>query len=305
VGEARGASLHLAAVTNMRVFFASDLHIDVRRGMPSSVQLASWVCAQSTPDDVLILGGDYGNDDESVARCLRLFRRFQGPKLAIAGNHDVWSKADAGAGSIARYDGLSRVFENVGFHPLEHRPYRHHGVGFAGAMGWYDFSLREDSLSVPLEVYHAKSMPGFSGVVWADGDHVDWGVTDPQFTSRQLERLSSQLDELVDLETVIVVTHHVPVVELLRPRDLDPSIHRRDVVPRRWLILNTYLGSDRFGHLIESHSARIPLALCGHIHLARQVERGGVLFASNGSSYETKEVIVWSDGQLERHQFPA
>ncbi|MEM1348685.1 MAG: metallophosphoesterase [Myxococcota bacterium] len=233
----------------MRVFFSSDLHVDVQRGMPSAVQLAAWVCQRSAPDDVLILGGDYGNDDDAVARCLRLFRRFRGAKLAIAGNHDVWSKHDAGAGSRARYEGLAGVFANVGFHALEHSPFRLGRVGFAGAMGWYDFSLREESLEVPLEVYHAKGMPGVPGVVWADGDYVDWGITDPQFTTTQLDNLARQLDALTELDLVIVATHHVPVVELLRPRDLDPALHRRDVVPRRWLILNTYLGSDRLGRL--------------------------------------------------------
>ncbi len=147
-------------------------------------------------------------------------------------------------------------------------------------------------------------MPGFKGAVWADGDHVDWGVTDPQFTTTQVESLAKQLDALSEMEAVIVATHHVPVVELLRPRDLDPAVHRRDVVPKRWLILNTYLGSERLGSLIESHVANVPLALCGHIHLARQVERGGVLFASNGSDYKTKEVLVWEDGGLSRHRFP-
>jgi hypothetical protein len=287
----------------VRVFFASDLHVDVRAGLAASARLASWTCQNATADDVLVLGGDYGNRDAPIRQCLELFAGFPGPKLALTGNHDVWAKAPAPGSSNARLEHLLDLFEGAGFHALERAPYRHGGVGFVGVMGWYDFSFREPSMNVPLEVYHAKGMPGLAGTVWADGDYVDWGVTDPQFTNAQVRALSAQFDAVSDLETVYAFTHHVPVVELLRPRDLPPGKHRRDVVPAKWLILNTYLGSDRLGHAILEHADRVALALCGHIHLARAVTREGVEFVSNGSSYEDKELIVVEGSSWSRRTF--
>lgn len=286
----------------MRVYFASDLHVDVRSGASSTARLARWVCDRARPEDVLVLGGDYGDTDEAIAACLEAFEGFLGPRLAIAGNHDVWARGED-VDSRTRYEGLTGVFERAGFHALEREAFIHGGVGFVGAMGWYDYSFREPSLQIPLEVYHAKSMPGVAGPVWADGEYVDWGVTDPQFTTEQVRALRGQLESLEGVDEIVAVTHHVPVRALLRPQELDPSVHRRDVVPRKWLILNTYLGSQRLGELILRHAERVQVALCGHIHLPRMAQRGGVRFISNGSDYATKELIVYEGGRITRQRF--
>ncbi len=286
----------------MKVYFASDLHYDVGAGKGASTALARYLDQHATADDVLLLGGDYGNDDDAVEACLALFADFPGHRLAIAGNHDAWVDTDV-TDSRARIARLSEQFDAAGFRSLEEEPAIIDGVGFAGAIGWYDYSFRVESLEVPIEVYESKGYPGAAGAVWNDARFVDWGVTDPEFTREQGESLARQLEALRGVERAIVVTHHVPTEALLRPDFLPPGVDRASVVPRKWLILNTYLGSSMFEDIIVDAPVDVELALCGHIHLGRSVERRGVRFVSNGSNHKTKELVVWRDGMLERLTF--
>lgn len=286
----------------MRIFFASDLHFDVGAGPRATVALAKWVVAEAAPDDVLLLGGDYGNDDATVARCLELFAGFPGPTLVIAGNHDVWVDP-ATRTSAERHAGLTATCRALGLHPLEEEPVVVDGIGFAGVMGWYDYSFRIEALDVPLEVYEGKGYPGVRGAVWNDAYRVNWGQTDPQFTDAQLQRMGAHLDQLTGAESLVLMTHHVPTEGLLRPQWLPASMSRADVVPRKWLILNTYLGSARFEALFAPHARRVEVAFCGHIHLARDVNRSGIRFVSNGSDHKQKELVIWDEGHLRRVSF--
>lgn len=287
----------------MRVFFASDLHFDAEPGASVVVEMANYLRQTATPDDVLVLGGDYANDDQTLLECLELFEAYPGPKLAIAGNHDVWQPIDEATSSLERYAGLSALFERAGFHPLEDDPVVVNGVGFAGAMGWYDYSFREPTLDVPLAVYQDKRLPQSSEPVWNDARYVDWGRTDPEVTEWQLTRLRKQLDQLSEADKIIVVTHHVPTSGLLRPRWLPTFVPRRLVVPQKWLILNTYLGSRRFGDLLTEYDDQIDVALCGHIHLGRKTVQDGIVFISNGSNYRRKELLIYNEGRITRRRF--
>ncbi|MGM0557782.1 MAG: hypothetical protein ACQEVA_15465 [Myxococcota bacterium] len=67
--------------------------------------------------------------------------------------------------------------------------------------------------------------------------------------------------------------------------------------------MNTYLGSKRFERLLNVYASRIELVMCGHIHLGREAWSSGLRFVSNGSSYETKELVVWSGGAVARRAF--
>ena len=284
-----------------RVYFASDLHIDVRRGRAAAEELADWLSERARPDDILLLGGDYGNDEETRRGCLELFADFPGVRLGIAGNHDVWG--EPGDSAWPRYRRLADLLEAHGIHPLEREPYVDGQVGFVGAMGWYDYSFRVPELDVPMEVYRRKGMPGVEGPVWNDGQYVDWRMSDPEVTDRQLEQLAGQLEQLSGVGTIVPALHHVPTEGLLRPAMLPDFVPRRLIVPRKWLILNTYLGSRRFGELFAEYAERIEVAFCGHIHLRRGVVEDGITYVRSGSDHTTKEVIVWESPRLWRKTF--
>ena len=170
-------------------------------------------------------------------------------------------------------------------------------------MGWYDYTLRDPMLGVPMDVYRRKSTPRATGPVWNDALFAKWGMSDPDVTDWQLERLRSQFGQVDGAERVVAALHHVPTKKLLRPSFLPAFLPRRQVVPEKWLVLNTYLGSRRFEELLADYAERVEVAFCGHIHLGRDATASGVRFVSNGSSYRRKELLVWSNGELERVTF--
>ncbi len=287
----------------MRIFFANDLHYDARRGRASTEAMARWLVDEADEADVLILGGDYGNDEETIAECLALFEPFPGTRLAIAGNHDVW--VDREASSWDRYHRLPELFEQAGFHPLEDEPIRVGDVGFVGALGWYDYSFRVPELGIDEEVYRDKRLPDSAQPVWKDAYYANWEASDPEVADWQLDRLRRQLEHLADAPEIVGALHHVPTERLLRPEILPDFMPRRLFVPHKWLVLNTFLGSQRFAELFAEFARRIDLVVCGHIHLARRAVEHGITFAANGSDYETKELLVYDPPRLYRRTFPA
>jgi predicted phosphohydrolase len=286
----------------MRLFFTSDLHVEHRVGRRASRTLAEWVQDRGRDSDVLILGGDYGHEDEAIEASLEMFVDFPGTVLAVAGNHDVWGDPDRS--SEARLHRLWAHFESLGFHPLGAEPIVVDGVGFVGGMGWYDYSFRDRELDVPMDVYRDKRLPWTEEPVWRDAEFVQWPDSDEERVDRQIERLRDHLATLPDTPEIVAAFHHVPSPTLLRPSVLPDGLPRRVLVPERWLILNTYLGSRRFGDVLaEETDDRVELALCGHIHLARRAVDRGVTFVSNGSDHDCKELIVYDGSHLRRRRF--
>jgi 3',5'-cyclic AMP phosphodiesterase CpdA len=289
----------------LRIFFASDLHYDAERGRDAVHAMASWLEEHATTEDLLILGGDYGNDDAMVAACLECFADVDSPTFGVSGNHDIWTEGDDGRTSHDRWLDLQSILRDHGVHPLEADPVSVHGVGLCGGLGWYDYTFRSPALDIDPEVYRDKRLPQYQQPIWKDAFLAKWGLTDPEVTEWQLRRLEADLETLARRghDRIVVVTHHVPSRLLLRPDKLPDYLPRHHVIPEKWLVLNTYLGSQRFAELIGNFAPRIEVAFCGHIHLARQVHDYGVTFASNGSTYEDKELMIWEDGKLRRRTF--
>lgn len=78
----------------LRVAFASDLHIGPTTP-PALLDRAFALLAHLAPD-VLVLGGDYVFLDATVARAAELERRVRAvparTKVAVLGNHDLWTE---------------------------------------------------------------------------------------------------------------------------------------------------------------------------------------------------------------------
>ncbi len=287
----------------MRLFFASDFHIEHREGRRATRAMADWLEMHATASDVLILGGDHGHEDEAILECLEMFQKFDGQVLALAGNHDVWGEPDLS--SERRLHRLWNLFESFEYHPLGAEPVVVDGVGFVGCMGWYDYSFRDPALDVPMEVYRDKRLPWTDEPVWRDARFVRWPYSDEEMTERQASELARHLQQLGEVDEIVAAFHHVPTRILLRPDVLPEGVPRRVLMPRRWMVLNTFLGSQRFADVLIDESDRIDLALCGHIHLARRAVEGGITFVSNGSDHERKELVVYDGGHLKRKRFGA
>lgn len=275
------------------IYATSDLHYGHGSVGDKATRALARALERRDRRDVLILAGDLATGDDELRACLALFREFSGHKFALPGNHDVWTETGDSNDRLAR---VTAIFREAGFHPLAEEPRIVNGIGFAGCMGWYDYSFRDESLGFPIEAYRAKRYPRDPRHLWADVDYVHWGRTDEEVTIEEARALESQLDRLTraGVQEIVVATHFVPTMRLL--------FHPRKLVPELWRFLNAYLGSTRFEEVVRRYS-RVHLAVCGHIHAARLASIGGTTFLSIGASYEGKELVTSDGRRITRQAF--
>lgn len=275
----------------MRIFASSDLHYGYSEDGDASVRaLAGWTThLQAT--DVLILAGDIGTNDETVADCLKQFHNCAACKLAVAGNHDVWVRP--GFSSWERLRRQSTLYREAGFHPLEDGPVVVGDLGFAGTIGWYDYSFRDD-IDASIEDYERKVCPWAPDVRWADADFVSWPFSDKELTGVLSQKLDCHLRDLASVERIVVVMHHLPFKDML--------FYPRRLVPKKWRFLNAFMGSASFGEVIRRHQ-NVRQVVCGHIHAHRSHRYGNMVCTSNGGDYSSKAVLRFTEHRWRKGQF--
>src|SRR5689334_12964541 len=118
----------------MRLLVTSDLHYNHSK----STELAEDLIRQINRigGDVLLVVGDTAvSDGDSLERCLSLFR-FAGPRLFLAGNHELWTN---GYDSYHLFNfELPKRVESLGWQWLESKPFVARDIAIAGTVGWYD-----------------------------------------------------------------------------------------------------------------------------------------------------------------------
>jgi len=270
----------------MRVYLTSDLHLlgNEPGGDEAVVRLASFAEHDATENDVLILNGDLGSNDLAIMNCLAIFSGFPGKKLAVLGNHDLWSLDEL---ATTRYQFLqTRVLPSFGFHSLDLAPCVYEGIAFVGSIGWYDYSLARIK-GVSRDVFSAKILPEDRSVSWGDAFYVDWGgLSDEDVTELQLTKLRQHLEMVQSAEKIVVAMHHLATRKLLVGPDY--------LVPRKWGFLNAFLGSTRFSELFAEFAGKISRVFCGHVHNQKNVLDQGVKYTSLGGDYRTKEILVYN-----------
>lgn len=285
----------------MKILITADLHYDVRRSRKSVETLTRRVCETSA--DALVLVGDTAGADLDVFRqCLHRFAGFAGRKLLIPGNHCLWRHHDET--SIQRYETLlPAVAAEEGFSVLDHEPVFLGATALVGSIGWYDYSLRDESLGVPLDFYREKLSPGAAryygghdellarhaavlgerqyalGVRWMDGWRCDLGMTDEDFLQRLLDTLESQLSDCSRrAERIIVFLHHLPFADLV-PKNR----------PDRFAFAAAYMGSEKLGDLLRRHD-KITDVYCAHSHWPARIRVGNMNVVNVGSTYLHKNL---------------
>src|SRR2546421_5781520 len=142
----------------MRVLLTADLHYNHARSRTPAADLVRTINA--TGGDVLILVGDTAvADGDSLEQCLSLFT-FPGPKLFVAGNHELWTNSGE---SYAIYKmQLPQRVRDLGWHWLEDDPFIPTGreIAIVGSVGWYDYSFAQADLGIPARFYRRKVSPG-------------------------------------------------------------------------------------------------------------------------------------------------
>lgn len=133
----------------------------------------------------------------------------------MARNHDLWIN---NPDSLVLYEKiLPTIVNKCGFHYLDQKPFIKGDVGFAGNIGWYDYSFKDSSLPIPERYYLNKRWPNM--VTWNDGRYVHLGMSDIAFARLLNDKLKRHFASVSrQVNTIICAFHHVPFTELLRTR---------------------------------------------------------------------------------------
>src|SRR5205823_1367284 len=108
-------------------------------------------------DLLLVVGDTATGDGDAIEQCLSRFA-FSGPKLFVAGNHELWTSGDDSYRLFK--DDLPRRMNAAGWHWLEGNPYLTDGCAIVGSVGWYDYSFAQPQLGIPWRFYENKVSPG-------------------------------------------------------------------------------------------------------------------------------------------------
>ena len=279
----------------MRLLVTADLHYN----QPKSRGLADALIDQMNgveADALLVVGDTATFDGDALERCLSRFR-FAGPKLFVAGNHELWTAA---ADSYLLFtQRLPQRVREAGWTWLQDKPFVMGDVAIIGSIGWYDYSFAWPALKVPTRFYAAKVSPGaaerLSGFAplfartddiapealqivarWNDGRFAKLGRSDAFFLDELLETMEQQLKAVSHVPRVVVATHCVPLAELLPPTGRT-----------QWDFARAYLGSQRTGELIRRF-ANVRQILCGHSHFPIEANVGEIQAINIGSGYREK-----------------
>src|SRR5688572_27786268 len=140
----------------MRLLVTSDLHYNHARSKPLADELIGRMNAERG-DALLVVGDTAVADGDALERCLARFT-FAGPRLFVAGNHELWT---AGDDSYRLYThDLPRRVTALGWRWLEGEPFVMDGAAVVGNVGWYDYSFAQPELGIPRRFYEHKVSPG-------------------------------------------------------------------------------------------------------------------------------------------------
>lgn len=285
----------------MRIVITADLHYDVARSREPSKAVAREICERG--GDILLIVGDSSAADLRVLEELfSLFEKFPGPKLTVAGNHELWT---AGAScSLHRHENeLADACSRLGVHYLEREPFIAGDVAFVGSVGWYDYSFRPSNMGIPLRFYQSKVAPGAAARLeehqhllhgrddvseaamqvttrWMDGVRVKLPMSDTEFTQKLAGRLRSHLSTVAGARRVVAAIHHLPFYEMV-PHSILPD----------WEFATAYHGAELFGEVLLE-SPNVSHVFSGHIHRERRLQKGHLKCMSIGSTYTEKRYEV-------------
>jgi 3',5'-cyclic AMP phosphodiesterase CpdA len=282
----------------MRLLATADLHYNHARSRATADELIDELNRESAVV-LLVVGDTAAADGDALEQCLSRIH-FPGPKLFVAGNHELWTHGPDSHGLFV--EDLPRRVRALGWRWLQTDPLVSAEVAVVGSLGWYDYSFAQESLGIPLRFYERKVSPGVAerlpeyadllerrddvaaaawDVVarWNDGRFVKLHRSDDAFLDEQLRQLRAQLEALREVKTVVAAIHHLPFRQLL------PPSHNA-----QWDFTKAYLGSERIGQLLLEFP-NVRYVLCGHSHFAAAARVGHVEAINIGSGYRWKTTV--------------
>ncbi len=268
----------------MRLFFVSDLHVDVPGNEPFVRSVAA-LAADEKPD-VIVVAGDVCNGPARLEETLAWFRPHAPHALFVPGNHDLWTLGESESARDIYYRTLPRVAAAAGFTSLATEPMVLGSTAFVGTMAWYDYSFADPADGFTDDQLRSKIR---NGMQWMDARFVRWvdgggvSLSDADVTELMCEDLRDQLDAVTDdsVDKVILVTHHLPDVRLSPP----------SFYSERLAFFRSFLGSNRFAQICGA-DPRVTLALAGHVHAIRSVQLGGLAMRTCPVGYPKDRVTA-------------
>jgi predicted phosphodiesterase len=243
----------------MRIACLTDLHIDYG---PLNKQVLPYLAARierAAPDAVAV-AGDIATDLDILTISLKAISGLATTNVFVPGNHDVWCRVGEGPKkpgcSMRRYkQDIKEACERAGFHYLPNQPLIVDGVGFAGTMGWYDYSFRRPDLDerISLDDYRSKRC---GSNVWYDIVCADLGAPDEEVAARMERELAHDIGLLAkeNVRGIVCVTHHVPFRRCVEYKNFVG-----------WDFFSAYMGSEGLGRIVLEQPL-VRAALFGHTH---------------------------------------
>lgn len=290
----------------MLICAAADIHYP-REGYEWSAALAHTMCASGA--DVIVLAGDIATGaHRGYGKMLGLFGEFEGPKLFVPGNHDLWSNVQHPDTRRRYRAALRRIVEDNGFHYLPGAPRVVGDTGFVGVAGWYDYRFRQTEPPQPGvrvtplraargematalypiggrarlpwsaltdEDYAGKALvwedgEGPRSLVWNDGIYTDWHASDRAVTRQQAQEIMRDAAAVpLHVPRLVGVCHFVPFADLLGPPSNDVGL----------AYCRAYMGSPLLGKAFSA-DPRFRLVLCGHAHEQRVLHKDDMVVAN-------------------------
>ncbi len=261
-----------------KMLVTADLHFgSYAEGDACTRRLAEDVCASDA--DVFAVAGDIAEKDlESLEQCLSLFGDFDGLKLFVPGNHDLWTTGGSSYRKYAR--DMPDLATKCGFHMLDVGPRVAGRTAFVGNVGWYDYSMRRRDLELAEEDYAKKTLPGVG--TWNDLNFVHWDYTDREFTRYCVRRLCHHYRSVEDrVDSVVAVLHHLPFRELVYGDTGDRALE----------LCRAYMGSESLGEQLLRWP-KLRYCVCGHRHGVDNMEKNGMHSFVVGSTYKLKRLLT-------------
>jgi len=131
-----------------------------------------------------------------------------------------------------------------------------------------------------------------------DANFVQWDCTDASFTSEVVTTLANHLKQALKwAPAALLVTHHPPFRGLNYPKPEPLSLDG--------LLWEAFSGNASIERLLGDYGERVPLALCGHTHFARESHFGPIRGINIGGDYHFKRLlrIDWPTREVRATQF--
>lgn len=289
----------------VRIAVTADLHYGPRHpdGQAATHQLAEDLYRD--PPDVFVVAGDVGAGDE-FGKCLDLFADLPCVKALVPGNHDIWVRSDDPRGdSLEVYHRhLPAEAAARGFHYLDHGPVvipdAH--LGIVGSINWYDYSWGVDGLrQIAPDWMDRLRKKRFTRGRHNDANFVRWRFDDPGFAQAAVEALEDHIQEAVRNggRHVLLVTHHPTFRGLTPPGPREPELDA--------LLWDAFSGNTELEEVLSRFAGRIPLAFCGHTHVARESVHGLTRGYNVGGDYGFKRLlrVDWPSCQVRAVEYHA